>query len=147
MKSVIFQAAASMILKLQLLLSLFLLLRGHNLPGGGFVGGLIAAAGFILYAMAFDVPASRQKLRWPPERFLGLGLLIAAGSGWIGPILQESFFKGVWFGRIDLPGMGKTAIGTPFFFDIGVYLVVIGMTVLVAFSLFEKNQNSAGENS
>jgi multicomponent Na+:H+ antiporter subunit B len=136
--SILLRAAAPWILGIQLVLSLFLLIRGHNLPGGGFIGGLLAASGFILYAMAFDRRSAQRLLRIQPEKLMVTGLLVAVASGWISLFDEESFMKGIWFGAMDFPGLGKIALGTPFIFDIGVYLVVAGMTLMVVFALTEE---------
>ena len=81
MNSPIFRTAARLLMPLLLLFSVFLLFRGHNQPGGGFVGGLIAAAAFALYAIAFGVQRARQALLVRPMTLLGAGLLIALVSG------------------------------------------------------------------
>ena len=79
--SPIFRTAARLLMPLLLLFAVFLLLRGHNEPGGGFVGGLVAAAAFALYAIAFGVQRARQALLVNPLTLLGTGLLIALASG------------------------------------------------------------------
>jgi multicomponent Na+:H+ antiporter subunit B len=79
--SPIFHTAARLLMPLLLMFSVFLLLRGHNQPGGGFVGGLIAAAAFSLYAISFGVARARQALLVRPVNLLGVGLLIALVSG------------------------------------------------------------------
>ena len=81
MNSPIFRTAARLLMPLLLLFSVFLLLRGHNEPGGGFVGGLVAAAAFALYGIAFGVQRARQALLVKPMTLLGVGLLIALLSG------------------------------------------------------------------
>ena len=77
MISVLLRAATRYIIPIQLLFSVYLLLRGHNLPGGGFIGGLIAAAAFSLYVIAFDVAVARQKLRFSPAQLMTSGLFLA----------------------------------------------------------------------
>jgi len=121
-------------LPLLLLFSIFLLYRGHNEPGGGFVGGLVAAGAFALYAMAYDVPGAKRLLRIEPRSLIGVGLLFAVGSGIIGIVMGAPFLTGKWTTE-DLPLLGK--VGTPLLFDIGVYLVVIGVVLTIIFSLME----------
>ena len=75
MDSLILRSAARLLLPLLLLFSIFLLLRGHNEPGGGFSGGLVAAAAFALLTIATDVPTTRRTLRMSPRVFIGAGLL------------------------------------------------------------------------
>ena len=116
---------------LLLLFALFLLMRGHNQPGGGFVGGLVAAAAFALYAIAFGVEQARRALLVNPLVLLGSGLLIAAASGLPAVIGGRSFLSAVW---VSWPA----ALGTPVVFDIGVFLVVTGVVAMMIFSLAEE---------
>jgi multicomponent Na+:H+ antiporter subunit B len=118
-----------------LLLSLFLLTRGHNEPGGGFVGGLVAGAAFALYAIAHTVHEARRLLRFPPRTLIGVGLLIAVGSGLVSLLFQQPFMTGIW-STVELPFMGK--IGTPGIFDIGVYIAVLGVILQIIFELMEE---------
>ena len=81
MNSIILQAATRIIVPIQLVFSILTLLRGHNLPGGGFIGGLLAAAAFLLLAIAHDVDRARRALRVRPSTLIASGLLVALGSG------------------------------------------------------------------
>jgi multicomponent Na+:H+ antiporter subunit B len=117
---------------LLLLFSLFLLLRGHNEPGGGFVGGLIAAAAFALYAIAFGVRRARQALLVKPMTLLGAGLLIALLSGLPAVVRGRPFLAALW-------ASGPVAVGTPAVFDAGVFLVVAGVALMMIFSLGEES--------
>jgi multicomponent Na+:H+ antiporter subunit B len=134
MSSLILSTATRYLLPLLLLFSVFLLIRGHNEPGGGFVGGLVAAAAFALYAIADGVATTRRTLRLNPTRLIGLGLLIAVGSGLVSIIIGQPFMTGLW-SDYPVPALGK--VGTPFLFDVGVYLTVIGVVLLIIFSLME----------
>jgi multicomponent Na+:H+ antiporter subunit B len=118
---------------LLLLFAVFLLLRGHNQPGGGFVGGLVVAASFVLYAIAFGVDAARRALLVQPSRLLGIGLLVALLSGLPGVIGGDPFMTAVWT-SFDT---GSTVIdlGTPLLFDIGVFLAVIGVVLTIVLTL------------
>jgi len=118
-----------------MLLSIFLLLRGHNDPGGGFAGGLVAAAAFSLYVIAHSVDEARDVLHVQPRTLIFLGLLVALSSALIPTLTGLPFMTGVWSDQA-LPVIGK--VGTPLLFDIGVYLVVIGVTLLIIFSLAEE---------
>ena len=117
---------------LLLLFSVFLLLRGHNEPGGGFVGGLVAAAAFALYAIAFGVQRARQALLVQPMTLLGAGLLIALFSGLPAVLRRQPFLTAVW-----VPG--SLPLGTPAVFDVGVFLVVAGVVLMMIFSLAEES--------
>lgn len=136
MTSLIFSTATRYMLPLLLLFSIFLLLRGHNEPGGGFVGGLVAAAAFALYAFAFNVENARQALRVDPRVLIGVGLLIAVGSGTVSLFGSLPFMTGQWSEQ-PIPILGK--LGTPVLFDVGVYLVVVGVTLTIIFALAESD--------
>ena len=134
MYSLILTTATRYALPLLLIFSIFILLRGHSSPGGGFVGGLVAAATFAFYAFAYNVEAAQKALRANPIQLIGVGLLIAVSSAIYPLTLGLPFMTGVW-GETDYPVIGE--IGTPFVFDIGVYLVVVGVVLLIIFSLKE----------
>jgi multicomponent Na+:H+ antiporter subunit B len=136
MDSLILRSAARLLLPLLLLFSIFLLLRGHNEPGGGFSGGLVAAAAFALLTIATDVPTTRRTLRMSPRVFIGAGLLVAIASGAIGLAGGGAFLTGLW-AELPLPGGVTLAVGTPLLFDVGVYLVVIGVVLTIVLSLME----------
>lgn len=134
MNSIILATVSRLLTGLLLVFSVFLLLRGHNLPGGGFAGGLVAASAFVLHALAAGFPAARRMLWLDPRTIMALGLLVAAGSGVLGFVYDLPFLTGLW-DKTPLPVVGK--LGTPLVFDTGVYLLVLGMTCLVVFALGE----------
>jgi multicomponent Na+:H+ antiporter subunit B len=135
MSSIILSTTIRLLLPLLLLFSVFLLLRGHNEPGGGFVGGLVAAAAISLYALAEGVEAARRILIVNPRQLIAIGLLIALGSGVIPLFFGLPFQAGLWLPH-SLPVLGH--IGTPLLFDLGVYLLVAGMALLIVLSLMEE---------
>jgi multicomponent Na+:H+ antiporter subunit B len=136
MSPVILRTATQFMLPLLVLFSVFLLFRGHDEPGGGFVGGLIAAAAVTLYAIAFDVSAARRLLRVEPQGLIASGLLVAAGSGAWALASGDPFLTSQWW-TLALPLLGEWHVGTPVLFDVGVYLVVLGVTLLVLLTLME----------
>jgi multicomponent Na+:H+ antiporter subunit B len=136
MNSVILTTATRYLMPMLLLLSAFLLFRGHNLPGGGFIGGLVAAATFVLHSFAFGVAETRKLLRINPLILIGLGLLTALGSGLIGFFKANPFMTGQW-GTLFIGHAEGLHIGTPVIFDIGVYLVVVGATLTIILALAE----------
>ncbi|MCC6176346.1 MAG: Na+/H+ antiporter subunit B [Chloroflexi bacterium] len=136
MRSLILGTAARFLLPLLLLFSIFLLLRGHNEPGGGFSGGLVAAAAFALLTIATDAPTTRRALQVAPRSLIGIGLLTAIVSGVIGLLAGRPFLTGQWV-EVTLPGGISLALGTPLLFDIGVYLVVVGVVLTIVLSLAE----------
>ena len=133
--SLVLRSAARGLLPLLLVFSIFLLLRGHNEPGGGFVGGLVAACAFAVYALGLGVPAARQALRVEPRRLIGLGLLVSLVSGLPGLVQGRPFLSALWLTR-ELPVLGK--LGTPLLFDAGVYLVVAGIALTILYALMEE---------
>ena len=135
MTSSILQTATRVLLPLLLLFALFLLLRGHNAPGGGFVGGLVVAAAFVLHAMAYGSAATRRALGVSPPLLLPLGLLVALISGLPAVMLGRPFMSGVW--TTIGAGPGAMALGTPLLFDIGVFLAVIGVVLTIVLALVD----------
>jgi multicomponent Na+:H+ antiporter subunit B len=136
MSSVILRTATRYMLPLLVLFSVVILLQGHNRPGGGFIGGLIAAAGFSLHAMAYGPASARAMLRIDLSILLGAGLLLAIASGLVGPVLGLPFMTGVWT-SLPWPGGEYLKVGTPFTFDVGVYLVVLGTVMTMVLALLE----------
>ena len=137
MRSLILTTATRYLLPLILLFSVFILLRGHHDPGGGFIGGLVASAGFALYGFAYGMPEARRVLYFDPLKMIGVGLLTAVTSGLLSPILHQTpFMTSIW-GETVVPGIGK--LGTPLMFDVGVYLTVIGVTMLIILTLSEED--------
>ena len=139
MTHVILQTATRFMLPLLLLFSVFLLFRGHNEPGGGFSGGLVGAAAFALYALAFDVAAARKALGFDPRSLIGTGLLVALMAGCVPllanwPLLAHRHY----WRHFSFPAYGEFYLGTTFFFDLGVYLVVLGMTLTIIWTLAEE---------
>ena len=135
MTSLIFATATTYLLPLLLLLSVYLLLHGHDAPGGGFVGGLVASAAFALYAISHGVKAARELLRVKPRIVMGIGLLTALVSGCFSLFLDKPFMTGLWT-TVKLPLAWK--LGTPVLFDTGIYLVVLGVTLTIIFSVAEE---------
>jgi multicomponent Na+:H+ antiporter subunit B len=137
MFSVILSTASRYLLPLLLIFSFFLLLRGHNEPGGGFVGGLVAAAAYALYFIANGVDEAEKLLKAEPIRLITFGLLLAVLSTIPSIIIGKNFMTGVWLDT-NFPVIGK--IGTPLVFDVGVYLLVLGIALKIIFSLAEEDR-------
>jgi multicomponent Na+:H+ antiporter subunit B len=137
MTSLILSTAARYLLPLLLLFSLFILIRGHNEPGGGFIGGLVAAAAFALNAVAFDARSTRRTLRIDPRILIPTGLSIALVSGIFPLLYADNFMTGKWF-SIFVPGLEQLDIGTPLLFDCGVYLLVLGVALTMILTLAEE---------
>lgn len=135
MRSVIFASGSKYLLPLLLLFSFYVLLRGHNEPGGGFIGGLVAAAAYSLFTIANGVQSARLALGVKPGKLIASGLLFAGIAGMIPVFYGLPFMTGMW-PDITIPGIGK--LSTPLLFDVGVYFVVIGVILIIIFSLAEE---------
>jgi multicomponent Na+:H+ antiporter subunit B len=120
MTSPVVVVASRMLLPTAFAFSVYLLWRGHNNPGGGFVGGLIAASGCTVYALANGRAALARLLHVSPKTIAGIGLLFALASGVPALLIGEPYLTHRW---LTLVGQH---IGTALVFDLGVYLTVIG---------------------
>ena len=119
-----------LLLPVALLVSMFILLRGHNLPGGGFIAGLITAVALMMQYLASGVTWMHRRLSGHMHPVIGLGLLIAAATG-LGSWYFGYPFLTSTFGHVDLPLLGAMELATAMAFDFGVYLVVVGATLLI----------------
>lgn len=135
MNSLILRTATRLLIAVLLLLSVFLLLRGHDLPGGGFIGGLVAASALALYAIAYGYEAAAEVLRVPPQLVIGVGLALSLVAGLAGALVGREVLTGLWWIR-DV-GAIELKLSTPLVFDVGVYLVVIGVVLTMLFALEE----------
>jgi len=133
MNTMILRETTHRLVALILVFSVFLLLRGHEQPGGGFVGGLIASIAFSLYAFVFGPQPARQILRADPRIVGATGLALAIASGFVGTVRAGvPFLTGQWGTVAGLK------IGTPVLFDVGVYLVVVGVVLTCVFGIKEQ---------
>lgn len=131
MNSLILSFGARFLTGLFLLFSLYVLLRGHNSPGGGFIGGLIGAAGLVLYSFATSVAAARAALRVDPRTIGVWGMVLAVLSGLASALAGGAPFTGLWM-IVD-----GVALSTVLVFDVGVYLAVFGAILTLVFALEE----------
>ncbi|MBS9525196.1 Na+/H+ antiporter subunit B [Litoribacter ruber] len=134
MKTIIFKTASSYLLPLLLLFAIFILLRGHYLPGGGFVGGLIAAIAFVIHSFANGIEKTRGIIKFHPGFLMPIGLALALIAA-IAPLFTGgALMTGLWFEN-PVPVIGM--VGSALFFDIGVFLVVVGVTLTIIFTISE----------
>lgn len=138
MRTVIFRTIAPILTAIMLVFSVFVLLRGHNEPGGGFIGGLIAASAIAIYGIAVGVDEVRDALRVDPIAMAGFGVFIAGFAGLLSLAQSVPYLTGLWAFEI---GGSHITISTPMVFDIGVYLVVLGAISSIALAL-EENEGS-----
>ncbi|MBB3443407.1 Na+/H+ antiporter subunit B [Sinorhizobium sp. B11] len=136
MNTLIFRTVAPFITALMLLFSVFILLRGHNEPGGGFIGGLIAASALAIYGIAFGVDAVRRAIRFHPLAIAGFGLLLSCLAGLISIFFAVPFMTGLWVYPV-LAGV-EVPLSSVMLFDLGVYFVVLGAVASIALALEER---------
>jgi multicomponent Na+:H+ antiporter subunit A len=117
-----------------LLFSIFLLFAGHNAPGGGFIGGLVAGAAFMLRYVAGGADEVDRAEPVSPELLLGAGVVISTLTGTAALVLGGDFLQSGYHAR-DVPVIGDMSFTSVLAFDIGVYLVVLGLVVSVLRSL------------
>jgi len=134
--TLIFRTAAPFLTALMLLFSVFVLLRGHNEPGGGFIGSLIAASALAIYGIACGVTAVRRAIIFHPLAIAGFGLLAATIAGIVSVFAGVPFMTGLWI-YPHLFGI-EVALSTVMLFDTGVYLVVVGAITSIALALEER---------
>ncbi len=142
MNSTILRTATRFLLPLLLLFALVIFLQGHNKPGGGFIGGLVAAAAFSLHALAFDPRETRRMLVVDLRTLIGAGLSIALASAVAPLAVGKPFFKGLWT-EVEIGG-NLLHLGTPLLFDLGVFLLVVGVAMLMVLTLLEPAGRRSG---
>lgn len=139
MNSLILQIAAKYLKWILIVFAVLALFRGHNHPGGGFIGGLMAGLAIVYQGFAFNAFQIKEELKDRPERYIASGLLIILLSFVPSLIKNTTLMTGLWF-TIPLPFGEGLKLGTPFLFDIGVFFTVIGVTLMFVFSLTQKQQ-------
>lgn len=138
MNTIIFRTIAPILAAIMVVFSVFVLLRGHNEPGGGFIGGLIAASAVAIYGISDGVDEVRNALRVDPLSIAGFGVFIAGFAGLVSLGYDVPFLTGIWT-SFDVGGT-EVAISTPLVFDIGVYLAVVGTISAIALALEENDE-------
>jgi multicomponent Na+:H+ antiporter subunit B len=133
MNTLIFRTVAPFLTALMVLFSIFVLLRGHNEPGGGFIGGLIAVSAFAIYGIANGVAAVRKALWFHPMAISAFGLFIACLAGLLSMLFAVPFMTGLWVYPVVL-GV-EIPLSSVMLFDTGVYLVVVGAITSIALAL------------
>ena len=116
------------------LFSVFLLVTGHDVPGGGFAGGLIASAALLLVFLAFGARGLKLALPLDPEALTGVGLAAAILAGIVGLLFSDTFLT-YTYASAELPLIGDVKISTLLLFDVGVYILVIGLVATAVLRL------------
>ncbi len=128
------------LLPLALLVSAFIFLRGHNMPGGGFIAGLVTATAFILQYIAHGSNWITERLAINYRKIIAIGVMIAFLCG-VGSLLFERPFLTSWFDYFKIPLVGKTELASAMIFDLGVYVTVVGATMMILASLGKLTAN------
>ena len=123
-----------LLLPIALVVSMYLFMRGHNEPGGGFVAGLVMSVAFILQYMVAGTQWVEAHMRLRPLRWMGTGLVCATLTG-LGAMFWGFPFLTTHTAHIHLPVFGDLHVASALFFDIGVYTVVVGATLLILTAL------------
>ncbi len=126
--------ATRVMLPLALLVGIYIFLRGHNEPGGGFIAGLVVAIALIMQYMASGFDWAQQRVRVDYHLLIGLGVLTAALTG-VGAWFTGTPFLTSDFGYVHLPVVGEFELATAMLFDLGVFLTVVGSVMLALANL------------
>ncbi|MEO7774172.1 MAG: monovalent cation/H+ antiporter subunit A [Steroidobacteraceae bacterium] len=122
-------------------ISVFFLVRGHNAPGGGFVGGLVMATAFLVQYMMNGTLWIESRMRIHPQYSIGAGLLLAGGTGGAAWLVSRNFLANLtWHGHVPL--LGELHLSTTLLVDLGVYLLVVGATILILIALAHQSLRS-----
>jgi multicomponent K+:H+ antiporter subunit A len=135
-------AASRIILPLTLLVGIYLFLRGHNQPGGGFIAALVVAAAFLVQYLAAGFDWSDERKPFGEHNLIGWGVLVAMGCG-LGAMALGSPFLTSWFDYFSLPLIGKFELASAMLFDTGVFLTVLGAVMLALAQLSHIAQAAA----
>jgi multisubunit Na+/H+ antiporter MnhB subunit len=130
MQSVILKTATRLMVGIILVFAVYLLLRGHHEPGGGFAAALVAATAFALFAITEGSDKVRRAVRLRPATIAVAGLCIAATAGMPAVFMARPFLTGIWWNLDE-----NLALGTPLLFDIGVFLAVLGAILAILLAL------------
>ncbi|GGM19189.1 Na(+)/H(+) antiporter subunit B [Paraliobacillus quinghaiensis] len=119
--------------------SFYLLFAGHNNPGGGFIGALMAASAIVLLYVSFDLKTIKNVLPLYYPYFIATGLLIAMGTGVSSTLFGYPFLT-QFFQYTTLPILGEVELTTALMFDLGVFIVVIGIALLIITTIAEDDE-------
>lgn len=135
LSSYIFRTVVQFLFFIINLFALYLMLRGHNYPGGGFIAGLATGVSILLLALALGAQEVDRYLRFDPIRLAAGGLLLAALTSLAPVLFGQTFLEHFHIHLHHLPLFGDLHLGTPLLFDGGVYLVVVGITAKIILTL------------
>jgi len=133
--SLILRASSRLLMAVLLVVSVIVLLRGHNEPGGGFIGGLLTAGGLAIYGLAHGAAEMRRMMRIDPRSLIGAGVVTALVASVAATLVGRPLLTGLW-APFTVPLIGK--VSTVLLFDVGVHLTVVGAVLLILLSLAEE---------
>lgn len=136
MNNVILEKTTRLFLKVMAIISLYLLFRGHNSPGGGFIGGIVLATGFIFYGIVFGSNEIKKIIRYNSRTWMGIGLSLVILAAVIPLFFGEEPLTGIWYEGL-WPLLGTVHLGTPLIFDTGIYVGVAGLILSVIITIME----------
>ena len=140
-RPLIMQTLTRMLLPLMLLVAVFIFIRGHNLPGGGFIAGLIVSIALIVQYLSNGIAWTSSRLKFSMQKLMALGLFFATLTGLASMILGFPFLTST-FTYLTWPIVGKFEVASALIFDLGVFLVVVGSTVVILVQLGKLNDAS-----
>lgn len=132
--SLLLSTVSQSLLPLAIMVSIYIFFRGHNLPGGGFIAGLVTAVAIILQYIAQGVDWVKARMNVEYQRVVAVGLMIALFTGVASWLFNRPFLTS-WFDYFDIPLLGKIELASAMAFDLGVYVTVVGSTLLILASL------------
>lgn len=136
MKTIILQTAIKVLLPIFFVYSLYLLFRGHDSPGGGFIGALVISIALIFHMIAFGVTVTMEKYRVNTMWLTAIGLLCVLLGGAIPLLFGDGFFHAMW-SKVKIPMVGT--LSSVLLFDIGVYIGVVGSIMKISLTILEED--------
>ncbi|WP_267886909.1 Na(+)/H(+) antiporter subunit B [Oceanobacillus damuensis] len=136
---VMLQIFARILILIIITFSIYLLLAGHNNPGGGFIGGLMTASALLIMYLAFDMKTITKAIPINFTTMIGAGLLLAVGTGIVTMLFGYPFLT-QFFDYFHLPILGEAELTTALPFDLGVYFVVVGSALTIILTIAEDDK-------
>jgi multicomponent Na+:H+ antiporter subunit B len=135
MRTIILQVTTRILIPVFFMYSLYLLFRGHDSPGGGFIAALVVSIGLVFHMIAFGVSSTQRIYRIDTMKFIAIGLLLSFIAATLSMLIGKGFFQAIWT-NVKIIGLGT--ISSVMLFDIGVYLTVVGAILKIAFAIFKE---------
>jgi len=135
MRTTILQVTTRILIPIFFMYSLYLLFRGHDSPGGGFIAALVVSIGLVFHMIAFGVSSTQRIYRIDTMKLIAIGLLLSFIAAILPMLMGKGFFQAIWT-NVRIIGLGT--ISSVMLFDIGVYLTVIGAILKIVFAIFKE---------